>query len=59
MDEISDGDMTNSKQKEFDPIDLCSEVPIPAEIVKHISKQVAKIKSPTSSYADKSEGHIC
>ena len=44
--------MTDGEQKQFDPVDLCSEVPIPAEIVKHISKQVAKIKSPTSSYAD-------
>ena len=43
--------MTDGEQEQLDPVDLCSEVPIPAEIVTHISKQVARIKSP-SSYAD-------
>jgi len=50
--------MTDGEQKEFDPADLCTEVPIPAEIVKHISKQIAKIKSSASNYADRTSNKV-
>lgn len=49
--------MTDSGQKEFD-LDLCNEIPIPAQIVTHISKQVARIKSPTNRYANSTRNKI-
>lgn len=42
--------MSHSKPAQAGSADLCSEVPIPAEIVKWVSKLVARIKSPTNGY---------
>ena len=44
--------MTDGEQEHLDPVDLCSEVPIPAEIVTYVSKQVTRLKSPTNAHTD-------